>query len=103
MDYLIISKQGKVLRINGNDIEVLDSKQAGSPVMTLTGTDSIVGVVPIESNEGYVGIISQFATMKFVKVSEFKNKGLNTIGEQIKIGRRGQEPISYVFYTEINY
>ncbi len=81
-DVMIVTKNGKGLRIHADDVRTMGRATHGVRGIRLIGDDEVVGVVPVD-NEKRILMITENGKGKQVRFDQFMPHGRGTMGQKI--------------------
>ena len=81
-DVMIVTKNGKGLRVNASDIRTMGRATHGVKGIKLIGNDEVVGVVPVDDSKRIL-MITANGKGKQVKFDQFIAHGRGTMGQKI--------------------
>ena len=81
-DVMIVTKNGKGLRIHADDVRTMGRATHGVRGIRLLGEDEVVGVVPVD-NEKRILMITENGKGKQVRFDQFMPHGRGTMGQKI--------------------
>ena len=81
-DVMIVTKNGKGLRIHAEDVRTMGRATHGVRGIRLLGEDEVVGVVPVDNNKRIL-MITENGKGKQVRFDQFMPHGRGTMGQKI--------------------
>ena len=81
-DVMIVTKNGKGLRIHAEDVRTMGRATHGVRGIRLLGEDEVVGVVPVD-NDKRILMITENGKGKQVRFDQFMPHGRGTMGQKI--------------------